>query len=96
MTADNDKKDDEVVLGAFTLEKLALRGGSSGPNTCAFEAGVGRAEPDEVMAKCTDLQSADGSQFVLKVTEPKALALMAAETAADTRDPRQLRSGSQP
>ena len=58
VTADNDKKVDEVVLGAFTLEELALGGGSSGPYACAFEAGVGRAEPDEDMAKGTVLQAA--------------------------------------
>ncbi len=55
VTADNDKKDDEVVLGAFTLEELALGGGSSGPYACAFEAGVGLTGVDEAMANGTGL-----------------------------------------
>ncbi len=52
-TAEDDEKDDEVDLGALMLEELALGGCSSEPYACAFEAGVGVAEPDEDMAKCT-------------------------------------------
>ncbi len=51
MTAVDDKEDDEFDLGVLLLDELTLGGGSLGPYICELDAGVGQAEPVEVMAR---------------------------------------------